>query len=360
MTQLTRVYRLICCGLVVTGSLALGTTAAWADDPPDAAEVSNVSVNVRGNYVDITYDLTQAQGLSCVVWARLSTDGGVSYDNPITTVTGDVRNVMPGTGKVITWNAYVDYPGEYITEAGIRVDGIPMETIVLPGDVSLDMVLIPAGTFMMGSPDSDADASSDEKPQHAVTLTNGFWMSCYEVTQAQWVALMGNNPSRWTDDNALPVDTVGWSCCQGFLVALNAAYPGSAYRLPTEAEWEYACRAETTTRFHWGDDEDYSELSDYAWCAGTACTHPVGGKAPNRWGLYDMHGNLYEWCQDWYGVDYYASSPGTDPTGPGSGPGYVMRGASWGVQPSNCRTADRLGISDAADNHYGFRIVCNP
>ena len=149
---------------------------------------------------------------------------------------------------------------------------------------------------MMGSPSSEPKREKDEK-QHRVTLTKGFYMGATEVTQSQWKAIMGNNPSYFKGDNR-PVEKVSWDDCQEFIRELNLQEGGNKYRLPTEAEWEYTCRAGTTTRFCFGDSE--SRLGDYAWYSSNSSskTHPVSRKKPNVWGLYDMHGNVWEWCED--------------------------------------------------------------
>jgi formylglycine-generating enzyme required for sulfatase activity len=234
------------------------------------------------------------------------------------------------------------------------------ETVLLPGDVPLDMVWIPAGTFLMGYPDTEQDPGPVQAPQHQVTLSRGFWMGKYEFTQAQWLAVMGSNPSNFTGDLSRPVEQVSWNDIQGLLTTLNAQ-TGKTFRLPTEAEWEYACRAGTTTRFYWGDDAGYTEIGNYAW-SGTNSdwkTHPVGQKMPNAWGLYDMSGNVCEWCQDWCGG--YPSGPVTDPAGPSSSTSRVYRGGQWNNYPKDCddcRSAYRCGSTpDARWRSSGFRVV---
>jgi len=178
----------------------------------------------------------------------------------------------------------------------------------------------------------------------------------YEVTQAQWLAVMGNDPSYCSGDSH-PVEQVSWTDVQSFFAALNTA-TDQTFRLPTEAEWEYACRAGTSTRYYWGDDPSYSEIGSYAWYSGNSgsVTHDVGQKLANSWGLYDMIGSVWEWCQDWYGS--YAGGAVTDPTGPASGSYRVLRGGAWSTYDYGCRLAYRNGsYPSGADYLIGFRLA---
>jgi formylglycine-generating enzyme required for sulfatase activity len=208
-------------------------------------------------------------------------------------------------------------------------------TITLDGGVKMDFVHVRPGSFMMGSEKGEAD----EKPVHEVRITKPFYMGIYEVTQAQWKAVMGDNPSNFKGDD-LPVEQVSWEDCQQFLAKLKEkAGQGMICRLPTEAEWEYACRAGSRTEYCFGDDE--GALGEYAWFNLNSGTHPVGQKKPNAWGLYDMHGNVWEWCADWYNERYYANSPTDDPKGPDFGPVRVLRGGSWDDFAGRVRSAYR-------------------
>ncbi len=222
------------------------------------------------------------------------------------------------------------------------------------------LVLIPPGEFMMGSPESDTSAYMNEKPQHRVRITKPFYLGAKEVTQGQYEQVMGTNPSRFTGDAQRPVEQVSWHDAVEFCRLLSQK-EGRTYRLPTEAEWEYACRSGSKTRFCFGDDE--SQLGEYAWFAGNNAntTHPVGQKRPNPWGLYDMHGNVWEWCADWHAGDYYAQSPLDDPVGPSSGEFRVLRGGSWYDSPYFARSADRLRLTPELRFHYlGFRAARTP
>ena len=226
------------------------------------------------------------------------------------------------------------------------------------------MVFVPIqpGTFMMGSPSSESGRDSDET-QHEVTLTQGFYMQTTEVTQGQWKAVMGSNPSYFPNcgDNC-PVEKVSWNDVQSFITKMNERGEGT-YRLPTEAEWEYCARAGTITAFYNGGISETGcnldpNLNQIGWYCGNASskTHPVAQKQPNAWGLYDMSGNVWEWCQDWYGS--YPTSSVTDPTGPTSGSSRVLRGGYWYNYARYCRSANRRYNSPGGtDYDLGFRLV---
>jgi formylglycine-generating enzyme required for sulfatase activity len=215
---------------------------------------------------------------------------------------------------------------------------------------------IPAGTFQMGS-----DGHNDEKPVHQVHISKPFYLGKYPVTQAEWQAVMGSNPSYF-EGAERPVERVSWEESQAFIAKLNAREPGKRYRLPTEAEWEYACRGGSESAYSFGDDA--SLLGEYAWYDGNSGreTHPVGEKLPNGWGLYDMHGNVWEWVQDWYGSDYYPGRPypDVDPTGPDDGPNRVIRGGGWGNAPQCLRSAYRsYALAGYRGSFIGFRLVAS-
>jgi formylglycine-generating enzyme required for sulfatase activity len=225
------------------------------------------------------------------------------------------------------------------------------ETIDIGDGVTMEFVLIRPGSFQMGSERNQ----SDEKAVHKVTLTQPYYLGKYEVTQEQWEKVMGYNPSHFKGPK-LPVENVSWEDCQQFLAALSKKV-GRKFVLPTEAQWEYACRAGTTTHFSHGDDE--ATLGEYSWHSGNSdlTTHPVGEKKPNPWGLYDIHGNVFEWCQDWY-YDVYPRGDAVDPKGPAKGTRRVIRGGAWLYVIDNHRSSDR-GFSppDYRINEYGLRCV---
>ena len=234
--------------------------------------------------------------------------------------------------------------------------GVPVEKHVdLGGGVKLTLVLIPAGEFDMGSPEGEEERYSDEV-LHRVRITRPFYIGKYPVTQEQWQAVTGGNPSYFKGAEN-PVEQVSWHDCQGFTEELNYRLGSGRFALPTEAHWEYACRAGSHMRFCFGRSS--SNLGNYAWYEDNSGgkTHPVGQKRPNAWGLYDVHGNVWEWCADWYGE--YPTSDAEDPRGPSSGDNRVLRGGSWRHVPLYLRSASRLAREPSDSYHLlGVRVVC--
>ena len=236
---------------------------------------------------------------------------------------------------------------------------------------SIVFVQIPAGTFTMGSTEEQRAALIAQKawtrfencelPAHAVTITKPFLIGQCEVTQKQWETVMGKNPSAFKGEN-LPVESVSWEDVQAFLKKLNEK-GGGKYRLPTEAEWEYCCWAGSTNFYGLGKEGALvttNNLAQSAWYRANAenKTHEVGRKFPNAWGLYDLHGNVWEWCQDWYAADYYARSPRTDPLNTAPSTERVMRGGSWFLEAPNLRAAFRSGNLPGFKSQYvGFRLA---
>ena len=227
-------------------------------------------------------------------------------------------------------------------------------TIPVKDGISIDMVRVEAGTFTMGATAEMKDPYIDEKPTHQVTLTNDYYIGKNEVTQALWQAVMGNNPSSFKGDN-LPVEKVSWNDCQEFISKLNRI-TGKTFRLPTEAEWEYAARGGNKSRGY--QYSGSNNLSDVAWYTANSGskTHAVGTKQPNELGIYDMTGNVWEWCQDWYGK--YSSSSQVNPTGANSGSGRVRRGGSWSSNARGCRSSYRASRTpDYRYGNLGLRLV---
>ena len=258
-------------------------------------------------------------------------------------------------------------------EIRVYLPGLP------EGAKPLEMIKIPAGTFTMGSPADERGrwvGDGYEWLPHEVTLTQGFYLGKYEVTQAQWETVMGSNPSmdssepqsggRYGVGDDYPVYSVSWNDCQLFIERLNALGQGT-FRLPTEAEWEYACRAGTETRFSFGDALECDDvvvycglMDEYMWWGGNNDpygTKAVGLKLPNPWGLYDMHGNIYEWCWDRWEYPS-ARGPQVDPQGPTSGSYRVIRGGDWNLHAIYCRSAYRFGcIPDDRFRKHGARLL---
>lgn len=268
-------------------------------------------------------------------------------------------------------------------ETNTEQTSLPRElTVELPGEVKMPFVLIPAGTCLIGSNNGNAD----EQPVHRVVISKPFYMARYELTRAQWEAVMG--PHEWlrqltSGDNLMSgptkaMNVLSWNDCQAFIQKLREHTSEHAFALPTEAQWEYACRAGSEAEYHFGNDE--SRLGQYAWYQGNmnwpgqpgydggAFYHAVGQKQPNRWGLYDMHGGVWEWCADRYDADYYFDSPLVDPMGPEAGRFRVLRGGSWFRYARYARSAYRRffhpeGSGDGVTawiNDFGCRLVINP
>ncbi|MDP8229403.1 MAG: formylglycine-generating enzyme family protein, partial [Candidatus Electryoneaceae bacterium] len=225
----------------------------------------------------------------------------------------------------------------------------------LTDDDTITMVWIPAGSFMMGRQDNEQDSYNSEDPRHEVNINYGFWMGKYEVTQAQWEAVTGNNPSHFEGNNR-PVEQVSWDdIYEDFLSQID-----EDFRLPSESEREYACRAGTETRFYWGNDPDYDEIGDYAWYTSNSNsqTHEVGQKRPNAFGLYDISGNVYEWCED-AKHDNYIGAPDDGSAWGGDYEFFrVVRDGCWDHGPRYCRSASRRGGGRGERLEFlGFRLV---
>ena len=228
--------------------------------------------------------------------------------------------------------------------------------------IGMEFIEIPAGEFLMGCSKGDTECNDDEKPQHKVKITKSFYMGKFEVTQGQWKKVMGNNPSHFANcGEECPVEQVSWNDIQDYIGKLCKIEKQSPckYRLPTEAEWEYAARAGSKTRYYWGD-----KINDaYLWYDNNSgnATHPVGKKKPNAWGLYDMSGNVWEWVGDWYGSDFYKNSPTNDPKGANSGGLRFLRGGSGNGYAGYSRLSDRyIYYPGGRINNYGFRLVLLP
>jgi serine/threonine-protein kinase len=243
--------------------------------------------------------------------------------------------------------------------------GVPVQ---ITNSIGMKLNPIPAGKFLMGSPENEPGRQANEGPQHKVTISRSFHIGVYEVTQAEFEKVTGKNPSKFNKANGggpdHPVEMVSWDDAVAFCKKLSEMpeekQAGRVYRLPTEAEWEYACRAGTRTAYSFGDDA--SKLADYGWFPANSQgkPHPVGQKRPNRWGLHDMHGNVWEWCADYFDGTYYQKAPRVNPTGPALGAERTFRGGSFEHSPSRAASRyDRGWLPDQAFPSIGFRVVCD-
>ncbi len=318
--------------------------------PAFAAEVKNEKARQEGNRLVITFDL-EGKEKEAEVNLTITVDGK-TYKSSELHIEGDVGKLKTGRGKKVTWNILQDFPKGLRSEAEWE--------LTTSGDsfadsaTGIQMVFVQGGCFQMG--DTFGDGDSDEKPVHQVCV-DSFYIGKYEVTQGQWQKIMGNNPSRFSNcgDNC-PVEQVSWNDIQGFFRKLNAS-SGKNYRLPTEAEWEYAARSGGKKEKYAGTD---GSLDDYAWYSSNSGskTHPVGQKRPNGLGIYDMSGNVWEWCNDYYGENYYSQSPRNNPEGPSSGSYRVLRGGGWGNIAAYTRAAYRnRSFPGIRDYGLGFRLA---
>jgi len=320
---------------------------------------------------------TPAAGVSLQVYARLTITGAVGSNYVVQKVVEVVTNMTHNywqtlTNLALSSSPYLWFDTNCPTTAGrcYRV----VDPIVAANPNPALLVWIEPGTFTMGSPSSEKDRTSDEGPLTQVTISQGFWMSKYEVTQAEYLAVMGSNPSYFTGDLKRPAEEMTWIDATNYCGKLTQQErsagrlpAGYVYRLPTEAEWEYACRAGTTTATAYGDSLSSAQANfDGNYPYNGAAVGPylgrttaVGSYTPNAWGLYDMHGNVWEWCLDWYGT--YPGGSVTDPKGAVSGSYRVVRGGGWGGDGWLCRSAYRFHYwPDYRSNGIGFRPVLAP
>jgi formylglycine-generating enzyme required for sulfatase activity len=326
-----------------------------------AQQIQNVTAEQQGKNIVVSYNLAAASGQFDVA-LYCSTDGGTNFGNPLNAVTGDVgKNLNAGNNKQITWNVLADM--EKLTGSRIVFEVRARTT----SDLGIEMVFVKGGTFNMGS----NNGGDDEEPAHMVRL-HDFYMGKYEVTQKQWREVMGasttlSDPAYFKNCDNCPVEQVSWNDVREFIKKLNQK-TDKTYRLPTEAEWEYAAGGGSSTQFggRSGGGYKYSgsnNIDEVAWYNNNpdGKTHPVGQKKANELGIYDMSGNVWEWCADWYKAEYYDNSPQGNPKGPTSGTTRVIRGGSWDCDSQYCRVADRSYFTpDRRSYGLGFRLVLVP
>ena len=312
--------------------------------------VSNVDAYQEGKNIIITYETDKAGSVGDVF---CSTDGGRTWGEPLKQVNGDVNKQVPAGSHRIVWDVLAER--EKLAGANICFKVEVNSGRFTVNGVSFEMVRVDGGTFRMGATSEQEDDfyDGDEKPVHSVTLSS-YYIGKTEVTQALWQAVMGSNPSGFEGAD-LPVECVSWNECQEFIQKLNSL-TGRNFRLPTEAEWEFACRGGNNSRgYKYSGSND---IDNVAWfdCNSGYQTHPVGTKAPNELGIYDMSGNVWEWCSDWY-ADYTSYSQ-TDPTGPQSGSLRVRRGGSWNDSVRHCRSSFRYYGNPTFRSYYlGLRLA---
>lgn len=340
-------------------AVATGSTTVVASSSPAAgnasltvaaAEISIVTTSLYPGAVGVAYaDTLEATGAVSPTWSVTegSLPDGLSLSSSAGTITG-----TPTAAGSSTLTIQLEGNGRTLTRQFTQV--------IASGDLGVtfrddQFILIPAGSFTMGND----DGNDDEKPAHTVNITKPFFLQKTEVTQHQWASVMGANPSYFVGCGPVcPVESISWNQVREFINALNAADPGKNYRLPSEAEWEYAARAGTT-----GDYGGTGNLADMGWYDANSVgrTQFVALKQANDWGVYDMHGNVYEWVNDWYDADYYSNTPADDPTGPNEGFYKVVRGGGATSPAEFCRSHRRRSyFLDRGTGDWGFRLVRDP
>lgn len=358
------------------GIVVIGIGFIMCESPIDGLNYEkNNPIHVKGGIIQLkTSDVTEIGVSFAVVGGSINggseiTERGIVYSESSNPTTSNFKISSSGTKGEFTVNLTglksnsTYYARSYaINWVGTSYGNQVSFTTLLPpftNSIGIEFVYIKPGSFYMGSTVGD----SDEQAVHKVTLTKGFYMGKYEVTQKQWVEIMGSNPSysRSGIGSNYPVNQVSWNDIHSFITKLNEKEGGTKYRLPTEAEWEYSAQAGTAAngegpKWNFGNDE--AQLPNYAWYSSNSDTssHEVGNKLPNQYDLYDMHGNVYEWVEDWYGS--YSSGSLTDPKGPKSGTYRVIRGGSWNYSATRARSANRSGYEpEFGGISIGFRLL---
>jgi uncharacterized repeat protein (TIGR02543 family) len=331
--------------------IVTGNTPTGSDVPVNTPITITFSEAMNQEYTQSAFSTSPAT-IGCFSWSGNT----MAYTSSSNLVSDTTYTVTVGTGAMdLTGNNLQSpYSWQFSTAS--------IEPKLCTNTIGMEFVLIPAGEFAMGSPPDEEGRCYGEGPVHHVNIGKVFYIGKYEVTQKQWREIMGDNPSIFEGDDDLPVKKVSWDDVQEFIVKLNEKEGTDKYRLPSEAEWEYACRAGTATRYSFGDSE--SKLGDYAWYLGNlgGQTQPVGQKLPNPWGLYDMHGNVWEWMQDCGHIDYNGAP--TDGSAwivackKYDGATRVIRGGGWGFIAWDCRSAARLCIDPRSRRSFlGFRLL---
>lgn len=333
--------------LVILSLVTVCCQSLWAQN------VSNVTAQQVDKSIHVSYDLDKQAEISL----HLSIDGGKTYTE-LHQLSGDVgKNVAEGH-KTIVWDVLAEREKLASDNVIFKVKAQREDYLVFTvKGVSFEMVYVKGGTYIMGcTSEQGKDCSNDENPLHPVKLSD-FYIGNTEVTQALWEKVMGNNPSFFKGDN-LPVESINWNDCQEFVKRLNLL-TGKSFRLPTEAQWEYAARGGSKSQYYKYSGSNY--ISEVAWYSynSSLTTHPVGTKKANELGLYDMSGNVWEWCSDWYGkYGSYLNFSQANPKGPSSGSYHVDRGGSWHSDVANCRISNRdFSTHNYRSSYLGLRLV---
>jgi formylglycine-generating enzyme required for sulfatase activity len=285
--------------------------------------------------------------------------------------TVDIHDVNETIGAVLTDSTDKNYDvnqdgridiGDVADVIDATIQPAPWDGKTTVNGVTFRMIPVKPGTFIMGSPSTETGSGTNERPQHEVTLTKEYYIGETQVTQALWIAVMGTNPSSHKGNKDLPVEHVSFIDCQAFIAKLNEL-TGKKFRLPTEAEWEFAARGGTLSKGYMfpgtSSPQQGGKPKEYIWYTSNSngTTQPVAQKQPNELGIYDMGGNVFEWCQDWYKYPY-PSEPVTDPTGPTSGSMHVYRGGAYNRPVNECRSAYRyMGVQTFKAGHVGLRLA---
>ena len=345
-------------GTGAKAALSFSLTVSAQTAAPSFGNASIAAQSYTQNTAISSLTLPQATGGTAPLTYSLSPalPAGLSFNASTRELSGTPTAALTATTYTYT---VTDETGATATLSFSLTVTAASQPATTTNSIGMELVLIPAGTFQMGSPDSESGRSDNEGPVHQVTIGQAFYLGKYEVTQAQWQAVMGSNPSRFTScGGTCPVENVSWDDVQGFIEELNLREGVTTYRLPSEAEWEYATRGGTTTAYSFGNAEN--RLGLYAWYRENSGsrTHPVGGKRPNPFGLYDVHGNVHEWVQD-CANDGYAGAPSDGSAwGTGDCGNRVQRGGAWNFNPRLLRSALRLRHSSGSrSNFIGFRIA---
>lgn len=323
--------------------------------------IQNVKATQHDKTIVVTYDLVGLKsGQTATISLFCSEDGGSNWGSKLHYVTGDIgQNISAGYGKQIIWQVLEER--ERLTGSNISFEVRAMLSSL--NDFGIELVYVRGGTFTMGcTSEQGNDCEGDEKPAHQVTLSD-FYIGKYEVTQKQWREIMGtstplSDPSYFKNCDDCPVEQVSWNDIQEFIKKLNQK-TGKNYRLPTEAEWEYAARGGTQSKgYKYAGSNNIGEVAWYI-DNSSSKTHAIGGKKPNELGIYDMSGNVWEWCSDWDGS--YSAGSQRNPQGSSSGNYRVLRGGSWDYGARRCRVSSRInGNPGYRSNDGGFRLVVSP